>query len=553
MNFIFTLFQTPSTASTLLFLALSAFSGVMLGRIEIKNIKLGIAGVLFSGLLIAHFGAKPEMEIIHFARDFGLILFVYSIGLDIGPRFFSTFKNEGLKLNLFAASVVILNLIITYAIYIIFKLPASLATGIMCGSVTNTPSLGSTQQVLMEFSAHGAQGADLAGMGYAVAYPFGIIGIILTMIIVRLAFRIKITQEAENYTASLDDGSSKLESVSIDVTNPQLYGKKIGYVKNIIDKELVISRIYRKDHFLIATDEEVILEGDVLYGVSTVNHIENLSLKIGNVKIQEKREISGRLSMTQILVTNRKYAGKTIQQIGIYRRYEANITRIFRSDTEILPGLDTTIEFGDTVRIVGKTELLPEIESELGNSVKELSVPNTVPIFIGIFLGIILGSIPFFIPGLPAPAKLGLAGGPLIVAILLGHKGRIGKMDFFMTPGANMMLREIGIILFLACVGLSSGGNFFNSIWNGGYMWMLYGAAITFIPILIVAVAARFMKFNYLKICGLISGTMTDPPALEFANSLAPVQAQSTAYATVYPLTMFLRVLAAQVFILLTL
>ncbi|MGE5681588.1 MAG: putative transporter [Bacillota bacterium] len=553
MDFIFSLFSTPSIASTILYLCLAAFSGVLIGKVEIKNIKLGIAGVLFSGLIISHFGARAEESIVHFAREFGLILFVYSIGLDIGPRFFSTFKNEGLKLNLFAVSIVLLNLIITYSLYLIYGLPPALITGIMCGSVTNTPSLGSTQQVLHEFTANGAQNANLAGMGYAVAYPFGVLGIILTMILVRLFFRIKVKEEAEKYTSSLDNSSIKLESVSIDVTNPQLFGKKIGYIKSIIDKELVISRIFRDGQFILALDQETILEGDVLFGVSSVNHIENLGLKIGVVKIQEKREISGELSMAHVLVTNRKYAGKTVQQIGIYRRYEANITRIFRAGMEILPSLDTTVELGDTVRIVGKTELLPEIRNELGNSVKELALPNTVPIFIGIFLGIILGSIPIFIPGVPAPAKLGLAGGPLIIAILLGYKGRIGKMDFYMTPGANMMLREIGIILFLACVGLSSGANFFNTIWNGGYWWMLYGAAITFFPIMIVAIAARFMKFNYLKICGLISGTMTDPPALEFANSLAPVQAQSTAYATVYPLAMFLRVLVAQIFILSTL
>ncbi|MCU7496527.1 MAG: putative transporter [Ignavibacteria bacterium] len=553
MSFLYTLFTTQTTASTLLYLCLAAFSGVIIGKVEIKNIKLGIAGVLFSGLLIAHLGARADAAVIGFARDFGLILFVYSIGLDIGPRFFSTFKNEGLKLNLFAVSIVLLNLAITFVLYKVYGLQPSLATGIMCGAVTNTPGLGSAQQVLHEFSKTGAEAANLAGMGYAVAYPFGVMGIILTMILVRIFFKVKVKEEAENYTKNLANSTTKLESVSICVTNPQLFGKKIGYIKTIIDKELVISRIKRGEQYFIAVDDEEIKEGDVLYGVSTENHIENLGLKIGEVKIQEKREIRGDLSMAQVLVTNRKYSGKTIQQIGIYRRYEANITRIFRAGMEILPSLDTTVEFGDTVRIVGKTDLLPEIRSELGNSMKELSVPNTVPVFIGIFLGVILGSIPVFIPGLPAPAKLGLAGGPLIIAILLGHKGRVGRMDFYMTPGANMMLREVGIILFLASVGLLSGANFISTIWNGGYWWMLYGAAITFIPIMIVSIVARLMKFNYLKICGLISGTMTDPPALEFANSLAPVQAQSTAYATVYPLAMFLRVLVAQMFILLTL
>jgi len=274
---------------------------------------------------------------------------------------------------------------------------------------------------------------------------------------------------------------------------------------------------------------------------------------MGHVKISDKREISGDLAMFHVLVTNRKYAGKTVEQIGIYRRYEANITRIFRAGIEILPTRDSTVEFGDTVRVVGKRELLPEVRQELGNSVTELSHPNTIPIFLGIFLGIVLGSIPLFIPGLPAPAKLGMAGGPLLIAILLGHKGRIGNFSFYMTPGANMMIKELGIILFLATVGLSSGGQFVQTLVNGGYMWLVYGAAITFIPIFLAAIVARMMKMNYLKICGIVSGAMTDPPALEFANSLATVQAQATAYATVYPLTMFLRILLAQTMILLTL
>ncbi len=552
MNFIVTLFTTTNSASTILYLCLAGFMGIAIGKIEFKNIKLGIAGVLFSGLLISHLGARMEGSTIQFMREFGLILFVYSIGLDIGPRFFSTFKNEGLKLNLFATGVVLLNGIISYGFLVFMGIPSALIAGIMSGAVTNTPSLGATQQVLTEFAQNGSQSAVLSGMGYAVTYPFGVLGVILVMIILRIIFRIKVKDEAENYTQSLNTTTAKLESVKITVSNPHLFGKNVEYIKKMIDTELVVSRIFRDGNFMIAVDSEIIREGDVIYGVSTASHIENLNLKIGEVKVGEKREIGGSLAMENILVTNRKYAGKTIQQIGIYRRYEANITRIFRAGMEILPSLETNVEFGDTVRVVGKKELLPEVRRELGNSTKELAMPNTIPIFSGIFLGVILGSIPIFIPGIPAPAKLGLAGGPLLVAILLGHKGRIGKLDFYMTPGANMILREIGIVLFLACVGLSSGANFVNTIWNGGYWWMLYGAVITFVPIMIAGIVARLMNFNYLKICGMIAGTMTDPPALEFANSLSPVQAQSTAYASVYPFAMFLRILIAQMFILAT-
>lgn len=393
----------------------------------------------------------------------------------------------------------------------------------------------------------------LTGMGYAVAYPFGVLGIILSMILVRIFFRIKINQEVTDYNEKLQTGQQKLETIEIRVNNPNLFGQKLSYIKKVIDKELVISRILRNGTWLVAREDEKLLEGDVIVGVSAINHIENLQMKMGNVKVADKREMSGDLAMFHVLVTNRKYAGKTIEQIGIYRRYDANITRIFRAGIEILPTRGSTVEFGDTVRIVGKRELLPEIRNELGNSVVELAHPNTVPIFIGIFLGIIVGSVPIFIPGLPAPAKLGLAGGPLLVAILLGYQRRYKNFDFYMTPGANMMIRELGIILFLACVGLSSGARFAETIANGGYVWLLYGAVITVVPILLAAIIARLLKYNYLKICGIVSGAMTDPPALEFANSLAPIQAQSAAYATVYPFTMFLRILLAQTLILITL
>lgn len=551
MDFLLSLFKGTGIATTILLISLTAFVGVLLGKITIKNVKLGVAGVLFSGLFFAHFGAKVDAHVLHFVREFGLILFVYSIGVEVGPRFVNSFRNDGLKLNMLALSVVLLGFITAFAIHMIGGVDPAVVTGIMSGAVTNTPGLGAAQQALIESGK--PDDAAIAGMGYAVAYPFGVIGIILTMLLVRWIFRIKIDKEVNEYNAQITKNQQKLEGVEVAVTNPNLFGQKLSYLKNFVDKELVISRIERGGDFFIPTDDWTLEKGDVIYGVSAINHIDNLKIKIGEVTIGQKREISGSLAMFHVLVTNRKLAGKTIEQIGIYRRYEANITRIFRSGMEILPTLDTTVEFGDTVRVVGKRELLPEVRHELGNSVKELAHPNVIPLFMGIFLGVILGSIPIFLPGLPAPAKLGLAGGPLLIAILLGHKGRIGSLDFYMTPGANMMLKELGIILFLCCVGLSSGGQFVETLSKGGSAWLLYGALITFVPIFIVSLVARFMKLNYLKICGVISGAMTDPPALEYANSIAPVYAQASAYATVYPLTMFLRILLAQTMILLTL
>jgi putative transport protein len=539
------------TATALLYISLTAFIGVLFGKIRLKNVKLGIAGVLFSGLLMGHLGAKANPEVLHFIREFGLILFVYAIGIDVGPRFFNTFRSDGLKLNLFAAGIVLGGFIIAYLFCRLGGIPAPVITGIMSGAVTNTPGLGAAQQALTDFGK--PDDAAIAGMGYAVAYPFGVIGTITAMILIRKIFHINIDKEVTDYKNQFQTLRQKLESVEISITNPNLFGQKLSYIKEFIDKELVISRIQRNGVYLVATEDLELHEGDIIIGVSALQYIKNLKMTVGKVKIADKKEISGDLAMFHVLVTNRKYAGKTIQQIGIYRRYEANITRIFRAGTEILPTRGTTVEFGDTVRIVGKRAVLPEIRNELGNSVEELAHPNTIPIFVGIALGVILGSIPIFIPGLPAPAKLGLAGGPLLVAILLGNQRRFKSFDFYMTPGANMMIRELGIILFLSCVGLSSGEHFVQTIVDGGYMWMLYGALITLVPVLLVALIARLMKYNYLKICGIISGSMTDPPALEFANSLAPIHAQSTAYASVYPFTMFLRILAAQTLILITL
>jgi Predicted permease len=553
MKYLIDFFTTQSIGATVLYLCLTAFLGVWLGKLGAKGIKLGIGGVLFSGIIIAHFGAPIDEHTLHFVRDFGLILFVYSIGLNMGPRFFSSFRKDGLVLNMLAMSVVLGGFAIAYLIFRFTDLSPAVVVGILCGAVTNTPSLGAAQQALTE------QGVDPAvvsetGMAYAMAYPFGIIGIILTILIIKLIFRIKTEVEMKKYNESITDSEMKLHSVEILVSNPNLYGKNVDFIKHFMDKELAVSRIIRGGESVIAMDDEIIREGDVICGVSAQNMIENLNIKIGKVTISPNNtDIPGPLAIINVLMTNPKLAGKTIEQVGIYRRYPANITRIFRSGMKILPTLETTLELGDTIKVVGKKEVLNDVKKELGDSVNELAKPNIVSVFLGIFIGIILGSIPIFIPGLPAPAKLGLAGGPLLIAILLGYKGRIRHLNFYMTPGANHFIREMGIILFLACVGLLSGGEFVNTIVNGGWQWMIYGTAITFIPILIAGTVGRFLKVNYLKLCGCIAGSMTDPPALEFANSLAPSQAQSTAYAAVYPLTMFLRVLLAQIFVLMTL
>lgn len=543
------LFTQSGTASTLVFLSLTGIIGILLGKIKIFNIKLGISGVLFAGLLIGHLGATTDANVLHFVKEFGLILFVYSIGLEVGPRFISSLKSDGLQLNALAGGIVVLGFFIAVAIKLIFDVPSAVITGIMCGAVTNTPGLGAAQQVITEQMGN-PELTELTGMGYAVAYPFGIIGIILTMLIIRYFFGVKIKDEAKSYSGKVSGVSGKLIAVNLTVTNQALFGKSFAFLKETLAGEFVISRVFRDKDFFVPEEDDQILDGDVIYGVSSRKKFNALELKVGKLHKTGELNISGRMGMRHVVFTNKKMAGKTIKEIGISRQYPVNITRIFRAGNEIMPHEKDSIEFGDTLRIVGERKSLNDVINLLGNSMKDLSHPNIIPVFIGILAGVLIGSIPFAIPGLPAPAKLGLAGGPLLVALFLGHKGRIGKLDFYMTPGANLFIRELGIILFLACVGLSAGKHFVSTIINGGYVWMAYGVAITIIPLIIIAVIARLLKFNYLTICGLLSGAMTDPPALEYANSLSPIQAQSTAYATVYPLVMFLRVLLAQILVL---
>lgn len=544
------LFSGSGIPATLVFISITGIAGLALGKVSFFKIKLGIAGVLFAGLLVGHLGAHPDHDVLHFVKEFGLILFVYSIGLEVGPRFVSSLKSNGLSINMLAAGIAILGFTIAIVIKYIFDIPVAVMVGVLCGAVTNTPSLGAAQQVISEQIANPGQAVEFTGMGYAVAYPFGILGIILTMILLRYIFRISTEREVEKYQKASEGDGGKLEPIHMKVDNPNMFGKTVGAIKATLEDEFVLSRIKRKEEFIAAEDETIIEDGDILYGVSSLDSYAPLELKVGKVKKTQKLEFTGKLGMRQVLVTNKSLSGKTLKNIGLSRQFPVNITRIFRSGSEFMATEHDTIEFGDTVRIVGEREHLPAVIKLLGNSVKDLSHPNVLPLLIGILLGVIIGSIPLQFPGLPAPAKLGLAGGPLLIALFLGHRGRFGKLDFYMTPSSNLFIRELGIVLFLACVGLSSGRNFVSTIADGGYMWMLYGAAITAIPLLIIGVIGHFMKLNYLTICGVLAGSMTDPPALEFANSIAPVQAQSTAYATVYPLSMFLRILLAQIFIL---
>lgn len=545
------IFTKEGTASSLLFLAIVGAMGIFLGKMKLGRLKLGIAGVLFVGLLVGHFGAQVNHEVLHFVKEFGLILFVYSIGIEIGPRFIASLRNNGLRLNALAASIVFLGLVCAIGVKFAFDLDTPVIAGLFSGAVTNTPSLGAIQSLITEQSANGEKLSEVSGMAYAVAYPFGILGIILAMSLIKLIFNIKVSEEVNNFKREQTSSSGDIQTVRAEITNPNLFGQTLSSLTSSLHIEFVVSRIFRNDSYIVPEANLILQNGDVLVGLCRKSAMSDLELIVGKISLQQALQISGELSMRHIMMTNRKLAGKSLKDINLTAMFPANITRVFRGETEIIPTGETTVEFGDTLRVVGRREKMDTIAKFLGNSLRDLSHPNLVPLFIGIFLGILLGSIPIAIPGLPAPAKLGLAGGPLIIALLLGHKGRIGSFDFYMTPSANHFIRELGIILFLGCVGIGSGKHFIETITNGGYMWMLYAAIITFVPLMVAGIIGRLLNINYLTICGYLSGSMTDPPALEFANGIAPVQAQATAYATVYPLTMFLRILFAQILVLL--
>ncbi len=545
------MFTEANTASTLIFLSVVGVLGILVGKLKIGSLKLGIAGVLFVGLLVGHLGAEIDHHVLHFVKEFGLILFVYSIGIEIGPRFLASLRSNGMRLNMLAALIVFLGFLCALGIKFAFDLKIEVVAGLFCGAVTNTPALGAAQALLTDMNNGLATPAATSGMAYAIAYPFGILGIILAMALIRILFRIKTDNEVENFKAEAAASSGNVQTIRAEVTNPNLFGKTLASLTASIHEEFVVSRVLRDGEFLIPEGKMILQQGDMIAGLCNKENIEEVELVIGRVAIQKSFEITGKLSMRHIMMTNRKLAGKTLRDINLSSMFPANITRVFRGETEIIPTGNTRLEFGDTIRVVGRRDKMEVVGKFLGNSLRDLSHPNLPPLFTGILLGILLGSIPIAIPGLPMPAKLGLAGGPLIIALLLGHKGRIGKFDFYMTPSANHFIRELGIVLFLACVGLGSGKNFWTTLINGGYMWMLYAAIITFAPLIVAGVIGRLMKINYLTICGYLAGSMTDPPALEFANNLAPVQAQATAYATVYPLTMFLRILMAQLLVLL--
>lgn len=548
------IFAQEGVAHTALILGLIAALGMAIGAIRVFGISLGVAGVLFAGLLFGNYHVGINHDVLDFARDFGLILFVYTIGIQVGPGFLASLRRRGLPLNLMAAAIVVLGAVIAVLIGK-FALPHSqfpVAVGLFSGGTTNTPSLAAAQQALQSLPA-GAnpETAKMPAVGYAIAYPFGVLGIILTMYVLKWVFRISPQQEAEALEKLEGTKIPKMHARAIQVTNPAVDGLEIGEVSAVRSGKVVVSRLVHNDQPQLATAGTVIARGDVLLAVGPTEALNGFTETIGDISTIDVKSLPGVIRSRKVLVTQAKPIGKTVDDLGIEEEFGVRVTRVTRAEVD-LPVHKTVLQFGDALTVVGEAETLKAVAADLGDSKKKRDHPMIIPMFLGIALGVILGSIPIALPGFPAPVKLGLAGGPLIAAIILSRIGRVGPLVWYMPHSANLMVREIGIVLFLACVGLKAGGSFVQTLTHGpGWLWMGYGAILTALPLLIVGVIARgFVKLNYAHVCGLLAGSMTDPPALAFAGTLAGSEGPSVAYATVYPLVMLLRVLIAQALIL---
>lgn len=555
MDWITALFQTPGPAQTLFLLSLAAFPGILLGSRSFFGIKLGVAGVLFSGLLIGHFRFPLETDVLHFVREFGLVLFVFSIGLQVGPGFFSSMRSRGFRLNLFAGAIVLLGVGCAVGIHYFFHLPVEQIVGILSGAVTNTPGLGAAQQALRDQSGNAAGAGLESGMAYALTYPFGILGIILTMLLLRAIFRIQIERENERYIVESGEQDRHPDSASFRLENPQLFGAQISVLHDLVGESIVVCRLKHGDNEIVPRPEDQIAEGDELHVVGAPSALRKFGLIVGEKVARTVPAIAPdaeELEVRRVFITRKEATRVRLADLEVFQRTRARITRVHRAGVVFVPDASTSLNIGDRVTVVASAADQQKVAEVLGDRIEDLDRPNIFPILLGIALGVMLGSIPVQIPGLAAPVKLGLAGGPLLVALLFGWKGKIGTTNFFIVPGASYVLRELGVILFLTCVGIESGANFLASLTNGsGIVWIAAGAAITLIPLLIVGISARLMGINYLTISGMLAGAMTDPPALEYANSLSRSQAQATAYASVYPFVMFLRVLTAQLTVLL--
>ena len=548
------------TASAILILAVVIASGLFLGKFKIKGISLGSTWILFMGILLGHLGLRINPVMLSFIKDFGLILFVFAIGLQVGPGFFHSFRKDGLPMNLMAVGLVLLAVLTTYIIHLVSGENLGIMTGIMSGAVTNTPGLGAAQQTLSDANSVSAGIEDAASgiaSAYAVAYPLGVLGAIAVLLLAKAVFRVDMDKEKVRASKSEDDEGNAYR-LACQVENPALFGKTIH---DIVGEEnvdhLVIARMKRDDKVFFPDLDLPLQEGDRLLIVTDVQHKDKVRIIFGEelpVDMKEWQQSGTKLVASRLSITKSSITGKSLRKLDVRRKYGVTVTRIVRSGVDLQADADLILQMGDSMKVVGSEEGIERLARLVGNQPESLHKPNLIPIFFGIALGVAVGMIPIHFPSMPQPLKLGLAGGPLIVAILLGHFGPKLRITTYTALSANLMIREIGISLFMAAVGLGAGKTFVSSLVGGGYMWVLYGAVITLVPMTIIALVARWaMKMDFFKICGLLAGGTTNPALLSFAEQMYGSGRIAVNYATVYPLTMFLRVVAAQVLIMIML
>lgn len=560
MDWLLELFEPNnlSLPSTIILYSVVIFTGIYLGKIKIFGVSLGVTFVLFVGLLLGHFGYTTSPEVLNFMRDFGLILFIFSIGMQVGPGFFSSFKEGGIRMNLLALLGISLNVAVMLAIYYIQggaegSTSISQMVGIMQGAVTNTPGLGAAQQTFLQVVPDGGNVSQQMSMGYAAAYPLGVIGIILTMILIKVIFKIDNAKETAELEAESNNSELAPHMMTLRVTNDLIDGLNMLKLHTLISADYVVSRIEQPDgHVIIPTSKTEVHLGDLCLIVCQAQDEEIFNRFIGP-SVEKKWEMEqGPVVSRRVLVTRTEYNGVKLGSLHLHDGYQLNVTRVNRAGMDLVASPGLRLQMGDRLTVVGKLTDIDNLAAKLGNSMKRLNEPNLITMFICIFLGIVVGCIPLQFPGMTVPMKLGLAGGPLIVAILLSAYGHKIHLVTYTNSSANLLLRELGICLFLASVGIAAGKNFAATVFTPeGATWVLYGFAITMIPLLVMGIVARAKyKMNYFTICGMISGSYTDPPALAYGNKIANNDAPAVSYSTVYPLTMFMRVVAAQLVIL---
>ena len=556
MNWLQDLLTNPNSIAHIVALYAFVISlGVLLGKIKFFGISLGVTFVLFAGILAGHFGFTGNPAILSFLQDFGLILFVYCIGLQVGPSFFSSFKEGGITLNLLAVGIVVLNIAVALVCYFALqgRVEVPMMVGILCGAVTNTPGLGAANEALQQLNYDGPEIA----MGYACAYPLGVMGIILSMIVIRYICRVDLDgEQAEIHQREEANPHLKPFSLSLEVHNEALNGKTLSQVQNFLARDFVCSRIIQDGHMHTPNSKTELSLGDRMYIICAEDDSEAIVAFIGP-KVEQDWDIENQhnkaMVSRRILVTQSSINGKTLGELHFSSMYGVNVTRVNRSGMDLFASRQLRLQVGDRVMVVGSQEAIERVANLLGNQLKRLDHPNIVTIFAGILCGILFGSLPIAIPGMPTPVKLGLAGGPLIIAILIGRFGYKVKLVTYTTMSANLMLREVGLVLFLASVGIKAGENFVQTVVEGdGLLYVGIGFLITFLPLLIIGAVARWKhRVNYFTLMGLIAGSNTDPPALAYANQTSGNDAPAVGYSTVYPLAMFLRILTAQLLILL--